>query len=88
MAKKKKETKKHERMEELTEGTKTEFKEHKKTIKGKKSVARNIAKDHLKEGDNYYEELDKMEKKLKKDVPPPAPSVEKPIKKKRKKNRY
>ena len=70
MAKKKKdkESAKHERMEELKEGAKTEFAEHKKTIKGKKSVARNIAKDHLKEFPNkpYYEELEKMEKKLKK----------------------
>lgn len=66
--KKKKETKKEEYKEELKEGEKVEYKEHKKTIKGKKSVARNIAKDHLKEfpGKPYYEELDKMEKKLKK----------------------
>ena len=53
-------------MEELKEGTDVEAKEHRDVTKGKRSVAKKIAKAHLKEGDNYYEELEKMEPKLKK----------------------
>lgn len=57
---------------ELARGTKIEM-EHKKTIKkfikpgtSIKTVARSIAKDHLEESPNYYKELSKLEKKLKK----------------------
>jgi len=53
---------------EIIKGEKAEFKEHKKAIKGKKSVAKQIAKDHIigEKMPKYYEELDKMEKKAKK----------------------
>lgn len=53
---------------ELKKGTKVELSEHKKVTRGKKSVARQIAKDHIK-GEkipDYYERLDKMEEKAKK----------------------
>jgi hypothetical protein len=53
---------------ELKKGTKVELSEHKKVTKGKKIVARQIAKDHII-GENmpdYYERLAKMEKKAKK----------------------
>ena len=53
---------------ELTKGTKVELSEHKKVTRGKKSVARQIAKDHIK-GEkipDYYERLDKMEEQAKK----------------------
>lgn len=56
---------------ELDKGTKIEM-EHAKTIskfmkKGTsiKTVARSIARDHLKESPKYYKELSKLESKLK-----------------------
>jgi hypothetical protein len=53
---------------ELIKGTKVELKEHKKVTKGKKSIAKQIAKDHVvgEKMPKYYEELDKMEEKAKK----------------------
>lgn len=51
---------------EIAKGTAVEAKEHKDVTHGKKTIAKKIAKAHIKEGDNYYEELPKMEKKLKK----------------------
>ena len=51
----------------LVKGTAMEAAEHKDVTKGKKSVAKKIAKAHIEEtGPEYYEELPKMEKKLKK----------------------
>ena len=53
---------------EIKKGTKVEAEEHKKVTKGKKSVARQIAIDHVK-GENipdYYERLAKLEKAAKK----------------------
>lgn len=52
----------------LAKGIKIE-KEHVGNIKDpkKKAIAADIAKDHLKESPNYYDELEKMEKKLEKD---------------------
>ena len=54
---------------ELKKGTKVELEEHKKVTKGKKSVARQIAKDHVvgEKMPKYYERLAKMEKVAKKD---------------------
>jgi hypothetical protein len=54
---------------ELKKGTKVELSEHKKVTKGKKSVARQIAKDHIvgEKMPKYYERLAKMEKVAKKD---------------------
>ena len=52
---------------ELKKGTKVELSEHKKVTRGKKSVAQQIAKDHIK-GEkipDYYERLDKMEESAK-----------------------
>jgi len=55
---------------ELNKGTKVEFAEHKKVVKGKKSVARQIAKDHVikEKMPDYYERLAKMEKVAKKNI--------------------
>lgn len=53
---------------ELKKGTKIEAEEHKDVTKGKKSVARKIARAHIK-GENipdYYERLAKLEKTAKK----------------------
>lgn len=57
---------------ELIRGTKVEM-EHADTIKkylkkgtSVKTVAMNIAKDHLKESPDYYKKLYRMEKKLNK----------------------
>jgi hypothetical protein len=55
-------------IKELKKGTKVELAEHKKVTKGKKSVARQIAKDHVL-GENmpkYYEKLATLEKIAKK----------------------
>lgn len=49
---------------ELKKGAKMEEKEHADVTKGKMSVARKIAKAHLKEHANYYEELPKCEAKM------------------------
>lgn len=53
---------------ELDKGTKEELSEHRKVTKGKKSVARQIAKDHVigQKIPDYYERLETMEKKAKK----------------------
>lgn len=53
---------------ELKKGTKTEAEEHKKVTKGRKSVAKQIAKDHIlgEKIPDYYERLSKMEKAGKK----------------------
>lgn len=55
---------------ELNKGTKVELAEHKKVTKGKKSVARQIAKDHVikEKMPDYYERLAKMEKSAKKGI--------------------
>ena len=52
---------------EIEKGTRMENEEHGEITKGKKKIAKKIALDHLvKEGmPTYYEELPKMEKKLK-----------------------
>jgi hypothetical protein len=50
---------------QLKKGTKMEAQEHKDVTKGKKAVAQKIAKAHLKEHANYYEELPKCEAKMK-----------------------
>lgn len=57
---------------QLQRGTKVEM-EHASTIKkfakfgtSVRSVARQIARDHLIESPDYYKELSKMERKLKK----------------------
>lgn len=52
---------------EIKKGTKMEAEEHKEVTKGKKSIAKKIALDHLvkEKMPTYYEELPKMEKKLK-----------------------
>lgn len=44
----------------LRHGTRVEAKEHRLGYK----LSRKIAKDHLKEGTNYYRHLSKMEKNL------------------------
>jgi len=53
---------------QLKVGTKVEAEEHKKVTKGKKSVARQIAKDHIvgEKMPDYYKRLAKMEKQAKK----------------------
>jgi hypothetical protein len=60
--------KRHEIAEEIEKGTKMEAEEHKKVTKGKKSVAKQIAKDHVvgEKMPKYYDALTLMEKKLKK----------------------
>lgn len=52
---------------EIKKGTAMEAEEHKEVTKGKKSVAKKIALDHLvkEKMPGYYEELPKLEKKLK-----------------------
>lgn len=59
--------KRHEIAEEVAKGTKIEAEEHKKVTKGKKSVAKQIAKDHVvgEKMPKYYDALTLMEKKLK-----------------------
>jgi len=52
------------KQEELKKGTAIEGREHKDVTKGKKSVAKKIAKAHLKEHANYYDELPKCEAKM------------------------
>lgn len=49
-------------------GTKIEAEEHKKVTKGKKKIARQIAKDHVigEHMPDYYTRLAKMEKAAKK----------------------
>jgi hypothetical protein len=51
----------------IKKGTEMEAEEHKDVTKGKKSVAKKIALDHLvkEKMPTYYTELPKMEKKLK-----------------------
>jgi hypothetical protein len=53
---------------QIKKGTKVEFEEHKKVTKGKKSVAKQIAKDHVlgEQIPDYYTRLSKMEKQAKK----------------------
>jgi hypothetical protein len=52
---------------EIKKGTRMEEEEHKDVTHGKKSIAKKIALDHLvkEKMPTYYEELPKMEKKLK-----------------------
>lgn len=52
----------------LSKGIKVE-KEHVGSLKNpaKRAIAKDIAKDHLAEFPNYYDELEKMEKKLEKE---------------------
>lgn len=65
-------TKKGYTKKDIERGAKKEY-EHAQTIKkymrkgvSVKTVAKSIAKDHLEEHPDYYRELSKMEKKLKK----------------------
>ena len=66
MAKKTKKPKASLPVKELKKGTKVEAAEHKDVTKGKKSIAKKIAKSHIKEDSKYYEHLSAMEKKAKK----------------------
>jgi hypothetical protein len=52
---------------EIKKGTAMEAEEHKEVTHGKKKIAKRIALDHLvkEKMPTYYEELPKMEKKLK-----------------------
>lgn len=55
---------------ELKKGTEVELEEHRKVTKGKKRVARQIAKDHIigEHIPDYYDRLATMEKVAKKAV--------------------
>jgi len=52
-------------LEEFVKGCAVEFEEHPDVHKGNAIVAAQIALAHLREGKNYYQLLEEMEKKLK-----------------------